>query len=278
MSPLVVGLALTAAIAHASWNALLRSGADRLWVVTVMSLTMVPVAIPVALLLPFPPAAAWPFLLASSVLQVGYSLLLVAAYRHGDLGQVYPIVRGTVPVLATLGGFAFAGEVLSPTVVAGIVLIVCGIVALVAGRARIAGAPLLWALTTGALVATYATIDALGVRHAGNPIAYSAWVCIVFGSLLGIVARLVRGHLAIDARSPETWKAAGGGLVSLFAYGLVITAFSMAPTGPVTALRETSVVFAALIGALFLGERLTARRLAACVAVALGAMLIGLHG
>ena len=104
-----------------------------------------------------------------------------------------------------------------------------------------------------------------------------AWI-MRFGGLMALAFRLARGHLTIDLRSPETWKAAGGGLVSLLAYGLVVTAFWLAPTGPVTALRETSVVFAALIGAVFLGERLTARRLAACLSVALGAILIGLKG
>ncbi|ALN75063.1 EamA family transporter [Aureimonas sp. AU20] len=278
MSPLVIGLALSAAFAHASWNAFLRSGADRFWVVTVMSLTMVPVALPFALLLPLPPADAWPFLLLSSLLQTGYSLFLVAAYRHGDLGQVYPIVRGTVPVLATIGAFMLADEVLSPTSVLGIALIACGILGLVVGRGQVAGRPLLWALATGALVAAYATVDALGVRHAGDPIGYAAWICLFYGALLPLAFRLTRGPLRIDPRSVETWRAAGGGVVSLVAYVLVVTAFSLGPTGPVTALRETSVVFAALIGAAFLGERLTMRRLASCLAVALGAVCIGLRG
>lgn len=277
MSPLVVLLGLTAAVAHASWNAFLRSGADRLWVVTVMNLAVLPVVLPVALLLPLPPADAWPFLVLSALLQTVYTLLLVAAYRHGDLGQVYPVVRGTVPVVATLGGFLL-GDVLSAPALAGVALIVCGILGLVAGRSRLAGAPLVWALATGALVAAYAMIDTFGVRRTGDPLAYAAWVCVLFGLALAIVFRLARGRLVVPFRSAETWKAAGGGLVSLLAYVLVVTAYSLAPTGPVTALRETSVVFAALIGAVWLGERLTARRLVSCLAVALGAILIGLRG
>jgi drug/metabolite transporter (DMT)-like permease len=261
-----------------SLNAVLRSGTDRLWVVTVMSLTMVPIAITFALFRPVPPSAAWPFLLLSALLQTGYSLFLVAAYRRGDLGQVYPIVRGTVPVLATLGGWVFAGEVLSATALAGIVLIVGGILGLVAGGRQTSRSLLPWALATGAIVASYATVDALGVREAGDPIAYSAWISLLFGSFITFVFRLTRGRLAIDMRSAETWNAAGGGLVSLLAYGLVITAFSLGPTGPITALRETSVVFAAVIGAAFLGEPLTMRRLTSCLVVALGAILIGLRG
>jgi drug/metabolite transporter (DMT)-like permease len=276
VSALVVALALSAALAHASWNAFLRSGADRLWVVTIMSLTMVLVALPFAVLLPFPPAQAWPYILLSSLLQAGYAFVLVAAYRHGELGQVYPVVRGTIPVLATVGGFVFANEVLPATSLAGIALIVGGIMGLTVGSGRMSGRALLWALATGALVALYATVDALGVRHAGNPIAYSAWICLVYGALLMGAFLAVRGRLSINPRSLETRKAAGGGIVSLISYVLVVTAFSLGPTGPVMALRETSVVFAALIGAVFLKEALTRQRIASCILVTVGAVLIGL--
>ena len=110
MSASVIVLALFAAISHATWNAFLRTGADRLWSVTVMSFAVTAVAIPFAIILPAPPASAWPYLVVSSCLQVGYSVFLVSAYRHGELGQVYPIVRGSVPLLVTFGGFVLAGE------------------------------------------------------------------------------------------------------------------------------------------------------------------------
>ncbi|MGB7589292.1 MAG: hypothetical protein WBM00_11345, partial [Solirubrobacterales bacterium] len=103
MTPAVVGLVLCAAVMHAGWNALLRSGTDRMWSLTVMSLAMTVVAIPAALLLPLPTSASWPYIGLSSVLQLAYSLFLIRAYRHGDLGQVYPIARGCVPLLVTLG-------------------------------------------------------------------------------------------------------------------------------------------------------------------------------
>ncbi|MBB3999499.1 EamA family transporter [Aureimonas pseudogalii] len=276
MSPLVVALALSAALAHATWNAFLRSSADRLQVVMVMSLAMVPVALPFALVLPLPPMGAWPFIGLSSALQVAYSLFLVAAYRHGDLGQVYPVVRGTVPVLVSLGGFLVVGQTLSSASVAGIALIVFGILGLTGGRGRISAVSLLWATGTGAIVAVYATVDALGVRTAGDPLAYTAWICLLFGTLLPLAVWVARGRLAIDLRSRETWKAAVGGFVSLAAYGLVIAAFALGPAGPVTALRETSVVFAALLGSAFLSEALSWRRLLACIAVAAGAISIGL--
>jgi len=278
MSAAVVALALAAAVTHAAWNAFLRSGADRLWTVTVMSMAMTVVALPFAALLPLPPGAAWPYLVLSAALQVGYSVLLVAAYRQGDLGQVYPIIRGSVPLLVALGGFVLAGQALRPASIAGIVLIASGIMGLAVGQGRAKLVPVLWALAAGLVIAAYAMVDAVGVRAAGDPIAYTAWICLLYGAFLPATFVLARGRIAIDARSPETWKAAGGGLASLAAYGLVVAAFAAGPAGPVTALRETSVVFASLIGWAFLGEPVTRRRLLACFAVTIGAICIGYGG
>ncbi|MET3583301.1 drug/metabolite transporter (DMT)-like permease [Mesorhizobium robiniae] len=115
MSAVVVGLAIFAATLHATWNAFLRNGADRLWTVTVMSISSTVLALPFIFILPLPAADAWPYIALSAALQVGYSVFLVAAYRYGELGQVYPIVRGTVPLLVTLGGFLLAGERLGTT-------------------------------------------------------------------------------------------------------------------------------------------------------------------
>lgn len=275
MSPAVIALALLAAALHASWNAVLRTGADRLWTVTVMSFAMTAVAVPVALALPLPSASAWPYLALSSCLQVGYSLFLVAAYRHGELGQVYPIVRGSVPLLVTLGGFVWAGQHLSVGAVAGILLVALGIMSLALGKGRATATSILLALTTGLFIASYTTVDAIGVRAAGNPVAYAAWISLIYGVLLPLAFTVIRGRPRLDLRSPETLKALAGGVVSLLAYGAVVAAFALGPVGPITALRETSVVFAALIGRVFLGEALTPRRVGACAVVALGAICLG---
>lgn len=118
-------------------------------------------------------------------------------------------------------------------------------------------------------------VDAIGVRAAGNVGAYTAWVLLAYGLLLPSTFVAFRGRLAVDARAPETWKALGGGLFALLAYGVVVAAFALGPAGPITAIRETSVVFAAFIGRLFLGETLTPRRVGACAVVALGAICLG---
>ncbi len=276
MSTVAVVLALIAAILHASWNAFLRTGADRLWSITVMSLAGSIICLPFLFILPVPGSSAWPYILLSAGLQVGYSLFLVAAYRHGELGQVYPIVRGTVPLLVTLGGFLFFGEVLGPWQTLGVFLIAAGIMSLSLGRSRAATSSILFALTTGLIIACYSTVDSRGVKLVEQPIAYAIWVLFLFGLMITIAFAATRKELAIDISSPLTWKAAGGGVVAMLAYGLVVVAYAYAPAGLVTAVRETSVVFAVLIGALLLGEPLTARRLLACLIVAGGAISVSL--
>ena len=275
MSAPVIGLALFAAILHASWNAFLRTGADRFWTVTVMSFASTAVAVVFVVFHTPPAAAAWPYVMLSACLQVGYSVFLVAAYRHGELGQVYPIVRGSVPLLVTLGGLLFANQQLATPQAIGVGLVAAGIMGLSLGRGGASAKSILYALATGAIIAAYATVDAIGVRAAGNSSAYTAWVLVMYGALLPATFICLRGRLRVDLRATETWTALAGGLVALLAYGAVVAAFTLGPAGPITAIRETSVVFAAVIGRLFLAEKLTPRRIGACAIVALGAICIG---
>ncbi|NKK72964.1 EamA family transporter [Rhizobium leguminosarum bv. viciae] len=275
MSAIVIGLALFAAILHATWNAFLRSGGDRLRTVTVMSFASTTVALPFLFVYPLPTSDAWPYILLSAALQVGYSVFLVAAYRNGELGQVYPIVRGTVPLLVTIGGFIIAGDRPDLSQIAGVVLVALGIMSLSLGKRRASTASNLLALATGTIIAAYATVDSIGVRQTSASGTYTAWVLVLYGTFLPAMFIAMRRRLIVDFRAPDTWKALGGGLVAMIAYGVVVAAFSLGPAGPITALRETSVVFAVLIGWLFLKETLTFRRILACLIVAAGAILLG---
>ncbi|TIO75886.1 MAG: EamA family transporter [Mesorhizobium sp.] len=275
MSATVVGLALFAAILHASWNAFLRTGADRLWTITVMSFSSAAAAMPFVLLHPLPSPAAWLYIVLSAALQVGYSVFLVAAYRYGELGQVYPIVRGSVPLLVALSGFLLAGQRLAAPEIIGVLLVACGIMGLSLGRGRASATSILYALATGTIIAAYATVDAIGVRATGDSGAYTAWVLLIYSILLSATFIALRGRLVLNLRALETWKALGGGVFALLAYGAVVAAFALGPAGPITAIRETSVVFAAFIGRFFLGEHLTPRRVGACAVVALGAICLG---
>jgi len=275
MSSLAIGLTLLAATLQACWNAVLRGGVDPLWSITVMSLSTIVVTVPLAIALPWPVRASWPYLLSSACLQIGYCVFLVSAYRYGELGQVFPIVRGSVPLLVTGGGLLFAHQYPHPLALLGIVLVAAGIISLALGRQRTRTRSVALALGAGLFIASYVTIDGLGVRVAGDSRVYPTWIFLLDGLLMPLTFIALRGRFTIDMRSPETWKATAAGYISLISYMAFVTALSLGPIGPLSALRETSVVFAALIGWLFLGEALTARRLGACAVVALGAYCIG---
>ncbi|ALM86458.1 DMT family transporter [Bordetella sp. N] len=275
MSATLIALTLAAALLHASWNALLRNGADRLWSMTVMCVAVAVASVSIAVLLPAPAPASWVYAVLSAVLHVGYNLFLVRSYRSGDLGQTYPIARGCSPVLITLAAWLFAGEKIAPTSLIGIAAVSSGILWLASDGRRLAARNLPYAVGTGCFIAAYSVTDGIGVRLSGAPMAYTAWMCALWGVLMPVVYIGLRGARSLFMRRPGRALAAVGGLVSLLAYGMVIYAMDSAPMGAVSALRETSVVFAALIGYFFLGETLTLRKLAACVLIASGTIILG---
>ncbi len=276
MNAAVVALVLAAAVLHATWNGLLKAGRDRLRGIAVMSVAGSAVGLAAALVLPVPRASSWPAILLSGLLHVGYNLFLVRAYRHGDLGEVYPIARGASPLLVTVGGALLAGDRLGPPELGGVLLVSAGILSLARGwgdsRAR---GNLLAALGTGVFIAAYTVTDGIGGRLSGSPPAYAAWLFVLDGPPMVLAFGWRRGFGArLFEPGAETLKGLAGGGVSVLAYGLVIWAASVAPMGAVSALRETSVVFALLIGRVAFGETLRPRRVAGCVAVAAGALLL----
>ncbi|KML60990.1 multidrug DMT transporter permease [Burkholderia cepacia] len=265
---------LCAAFLHASWNALVRSSGDRL-----RSATVLQIAIGLFALLFLPAAApitpaSWLCVVASAVIHVVYTLLLVRAYEHGDLTVAYPVARGTAPLLVTLGAAAFAGEHLNAGAQVGLVLICAGILAIGRGAKHRMMQVLPTAFATGVSIAAYSVVDGIGVRESGNTVGYTAWMFVLTGGMMAAYYRLRAGPLRLTQEVGETAKAACGGVFAALAYGIVIWAMDRAPMGPVSALRETSVVFAALIARVYLGERLTPRRAAGCAVIAAGALLI----
>ncbi len=271
MTPLVTALVLGAALLHASWNAILRGGEDRYWSMVVICATSVVVALPLVLTVPLPAAGSWPFLALSAVVQDVAALLLVRAYRDGQLAQVYPVARGSSPLMVTLGALIVAGEVPGPAAMAGIALISAAILILALEKARPKPATLAMALAIGASITVYTLSDGLGARRSGNVTGYTAWLFLIQGSSMPILFAATRGWPPLGIPSAETWKAVVGGVFGLVAYGVAVWALSLAPMGQVSALRETSVLFAVVIGALFLKERPTAARAIAAVMIAGGA-------
>ncbi len=278
MSPVIVILLLAAALLHATWNAILRGGADRLWSVTMMCAIGALFALPLALALPPPAKASWRFLGASAALQIGYCLFLIRAYRTGELAHVYPIARGTAPLLVTVGATIFAGERIGMAGTAGVVLVSSGILILGLGRDRPDLRSTLAAVAAGSFTASYMVTDGVGVRLAQHAAAYAAWQAVAAGVLMPLV------YFGIRRRLPALPRGRPGALVALAAifgavgYGTAIWAMSRAPMGQVSALRETSIVFAALIGAIALREPVTRQRIVGAATIAAGAICLATHG
>ncbi|MFP3611844.1 DMT family transporter [Paraburkholderia sp. SIMBA_050] len=274
------GLVLLAALLHASWNAMLHGNEDRFLSMTWMSIAIAAVSTLVILFTPLPASAAWPYIVASGIVHIVYNVTLVRSYRRNDLAQAYPIARGSSPLLVTLGAALFAHEVIRPSQVLGILMISGGIIAIALERFHVSRAGLRAALTTGATIAVYTVIDSIGVRlSGGEALAYTAWM-FLFYWLMPLLFVALRGVTALwpPVRSAPVSIGSSlvGGLVSIAAYGIVIWALQSGATGTVSALRETSVVFAVLIGRVFLREAVSAKRWIACMIVAAGAVCLGL--
>lgn len=280
MNLAVIGLVLTAALLHASWNALLKSSADRLASLTLMTIGAGVGAIPLVLWRPLPEPASWFYIVLSGLLHTGYNLFLIRAYKIGDFGQSYPIARGSSPLLVALGAAAFAGEQLGLYTVAGIALVSVGIVSLAnlrgIGRREHLSAPAA-AFATGAFIAAYTVTDGIGARLAGDAVSYAGWLFVLDSVPLVLIYLHKHRRSPIALSERDTWISLFGGVMSLLAYGIVIWAVTLAPMGMVSALRETSVLFALLIGALFLGEKLTLRRVLSCAVIAAGAVVLGMR-
>jgi len=274
MTPAVITIVLGAALLHATWNALLRSGADRFWSIVVMGVASASVALPLTFILAVPARASLPFIGLSAFLQICYFVVLARAYREGELGSIYPIARGSSPMLVTLGAFVFAGEKLGPVALLGVAMVSFGIIGMTFGRGRPNGSSILAALATGLFIASYTVADGIGSRLSGNPQSYAAWLFLFQGAPMPLVYFAMRGRLAIDPFALETLKAAGAGVMSLLGYGAIIWALSLSPMGQVSALRETSILFAVLLGRMFLGETLTVNRVVAGMMIAIGAICL----
>jgi drug/metabolite transporter (DMT)-like permease len=275
MSVILSLVILFAAALHASWNALLRAGTDRLWSITIMCAAIAAACFALAFVVAAPGPASWRYVIVSALLHVGYNLFLVRTYRSGDLGQTYPIARGSSPLLVTVGAALFAGELPNMVSIFGVLLISGGIISLAFQGKRMSVETLPYAIGTGCFIGAYSVTDGIGARLSGTPVGYTVWMCLLWGALMPPLYVLLRDRRSLIRGRSEMLVAAGGGLVSLLAYGIIIFAMSLGPMGPVSALRETSVVFAALIGRFFLHERLTAYRITACIIIALGALCIG---
>lgn len=274
-------LVLLAAALHAAWNAMMKSTGDRLVMMAWIAGSTSIIAIPFVIYEGVPAAPVWHYLLVAVCIHTAYMLLLVRAYSHGDFGQVYPLARGMAPAIVTIAGFVFAREALSPYTISGVCLVAGGIVSLAWRRNPMASRDLRgvsYALATGLAIATYSVIDGLGGRTAATPTQYTAWLFLLHGIPLTLVTLARRGPAALSPGRRTALTGIGAAAMSMVAYGIVIWAMRSAPLGPVSALRETSVVFGALISALVLKEGLGPIAIIASIIVAIGVVLMRFAG
>jgi phosphonate utilization associated putative membrane protein len=267
----IVAAVLGGALLHAAWNVLVKASDDKALDTALVTASGALVALPAIAFVGLPPAAALPYVAASIVIHIGYYSALAGAYHHGELGQTYPIMRGSAPLLVALGSASFVGEAPRPWAWAGIVGIAVG-VGLVGlahpGQALHHGKALAYAFANAGIIAVYTVVDGLGVRVAteagGNALQY---VLLLFAldalpfPLLLYWRRSAAGRVAMLQRARARWPLASlGGLASLASYAIALWAMTRAPVASVAALRETSVLFAAVLGAWFLRERFGVQR------------------
>jgi len=272
-------MVLVAAVAHASWNAIVHAIEDKLVALILFGAGGALMALPLVLLAPVPDRSSWPWLVASVLVHIAYQLLLVASYRLGDFSQTYPLARGSAPLLVTVLAAVFVGELPLPLELAGVVVVSAGLASLVLvgglpGRHELPA--VVAALATGGTIATYTLLDGTGVRTSGSVAGYTGWLV-----LLNSVITLTYVYVAGRRRSGllgQLRRHAGlgllGGALSLAAYGLVLWAQTRGPLAPISALRETSIVAGAIIGAVVFKEGFGRRRIFATAIVFAGVLMI----
>lgn len=278
----IVLLVLLSALMHATWNAFLHASPDRLWQVGMMAVPQLLTAAVGIAVLPIPPVEVWPLIVLSACAQVAYTAALIRAYRVGEFGQIYPIARGISPLLISGAALLLAGELPRWIAVVGIACICIGILTLALRGRRLSGDSVPAALLTGVFIAAYTIVDGFGIRltnsSGGNGFAYIAWAYL-FASvpLVGAVWKCRGGWRGMFlAPRRRVAEALGAGVVAQCAYGMVVFALQFLPMGVVSALRESSAIFAVLLGWLIMREKLNARRIVACSLVVGGAVLIKL--
>lgn len=277
---------LCGALLHAGWNALIKSGRDKALDTALMHSMGIVVAVPLAVIAGLPVAAAWPYIAASMTIHLGYYIALAGAYKHGDLGLTYPLMRGCAPLLVAMGSFVFVGEGIPAAAWVGIAIICVGVVtlglsrsALRAGDEALRRKALGYALANAVIIALYTVIDGLGVRASGNALSYVAALFLFDGIpyLLLVLWRRPGQRRAAISYMAGRWKIASiGTLASMASYGIALWAMTRAPVAVVAALRETSVLFAALIGTLFLREAFGWQRAVGTLVILGGVMILRL--
>jgi len=269
---------LAAALMHAGWNAIIKVRLDRFLSISLMGLAMGSISLVSLPFVAVPSGITWAWIVTSAALHTGYKLYLIRAYEAGDLGQVYPLARGSAPLLTAIAGFLLLGEVLAPLTAAGIVILCLGIVVMSmrGGNALVAldRKAVLYALITSLFIAGYTLTDGVGARGAASASSYALWMFLIDGFWMASFCLMLKGRGAFLVMLREWKTGLVTGALSLGAYWIVIWAMTRAPIAAVAALREVSILFALAISVLALRERLTGWRITAALLIVAGVVAL----
>lgn len=274
MSLAVTGILLLSAVIHASWNALLKSSGDRVATMAILFGTMGVIAAACLPVVPPMTREGWLWLGPAVVLHGFYGMLLIRMYAHGDLSLAYPIARGIAPVAVLLLAMLLAAEIPTVSQVVGVTIVGVGLLGFMGRQADASFKGVAYAMLTGLLIASYTVLDGLGVRATGSAFTFAAWLFAAWGAIMVMIAACVRGRRLVVLVGEQWRRAVPAGAAAGLAYTGVMWGLGQANMGGVSAIRETSVIFAALIGTVFLKEPMGRRRVVAAVIICLGIVVL----
>ena len=265
---------LAAAVTHATWNAIAHGIKDQTLAFGLIGAGGIVTAIPLVAVVAPPRPGAWPYLLGSVAIHVFYNLLLMRSYRYGEFGQVYPLARGLSPLVVTILAAVFVGEHLALVQIAGVLIVSAGLAALVFVGRWPGRVVVLAAVGTGLTIAAYTTVDGVGVRLSASPVGYIGWLMLLQSLCVPAFALVRRRDVLAKQRPRVLVSGLAAGALSVLAYGLVLWAQTRGALAPIAALRETSVIFGAIIGTLVFREPFGRARIVATVLVVAGILLL----
>jgi len=265
---------LAAAVTHAAWNAIAHGIKDQTLAFALIGVGGAAVSVPLVIVAAVPRSSSWPYLLASVGIHVFYILLLMQCYRLGEFSQVYPLARGVSPLVVTILAAAFVHEHLAPTQIGGVAVVSAGLAFLVFGGRRPGRGAFLAAVGTGLTIAAYTTVDGIGVRASASPVGYIGWLILLQSLCVPLFAVVRRRDVLLKQSRRILLSGLLAGALSVLAYGLVLWAQTKGALAPIAALRETSVIFGAIIGTLVFHEPFGRSRITATVLVVVGIVLL----
>ena len=276
MSLTVFEIVLVAAVLHASWNVIVKAGKNTVLTMVLVTASAALWAVVLLPVLPSPSPESWPYIALSAALQIVYFALVARIYRIADMSQTYPIMRGAAPLIVALAGTLFLDEALSSPAWLGVCIICSGILIMLWSGGQKSREGLILALLNALVISGYTLVDGIGVRLSAAPASYTLWIFLITGASIGCWATLTQWSQTRHYLRLNWHLGAVGGLGTLVSYGLALYAMTQAPVAVVAALRETSILFSAVISWLILKEHITVVRCVSVCVIAIGAITLRL--